>query len=390
MKSVPSIVFALFLLILNSAQAQVSPYHGVVFPYDGIKYYTGNGSNAADPNGFSAVQINPAGLSLHENVRLTVAFSGKQTDERISVTESDMSYSRRTNSFIPGMLTVSLPLGHSENPPVVAVALNYIAAPEFDHYDLLKKIDRIQLTQDRSGIVWNAALGIGRRIFDHFYLGFSLTKWLGGWSWQDSSTIYGITGFGKFNYTGTHVSLGMLYQSDRVGIGLTLYSPFILMRSAETELSNWLNYTTHTIEQKYSGGARIGILYCLNHRLKMGVGYRYQGRITVTDQTDDEYFGKIVGRYDATHQFMANAEWIIPLRSFSLPIFFAYGITGMPEAQEFQPYYHYYSFNRKSKYSQRFSTGVKVRIQPFEIVLAGQWEHFASELNLINLTPPYS
>jgi len=392
---IPCRLFALVMVFLigsNESLAQLSAYHGIVFPYDNPnrQLLTSGGFNAAIPDIFSGIQINPAGLSNFTTPRVSAVFRQVLKKDNISFKEDGTSVSSKKTQFYPGGITGLLPVGSFRQPFIFTLSVNYIPAPEFDHYDALEKAKQIQFYHRMTGNVWNSSLGISRCLFNNFHLGLSVTKWLGNWTWQDSTRYFNAVGSGKFNYSGTHVTLGMLYQLKDLRIGLTLYSPFTLMVSSRTYTWNWLDDISHTIEQKFNGGARIGVAYRINPRLSFGAGYRYQNQITMSDQTDNEYFGKVVSRYNESHQLSITLERIMQIKTLSIPVFLAYQGTMMPESPGSSVEYLFYTFKKKSKYSHTFTLGSNIQIQSFRFYLSTQWDYLDTELNLRNLEPPYS
>jgi hypothetical protein len=258
MKTRYALVF-FFVFVNNCLFAQLSVYHGVIFPYEssGRRPQTVGGVSVAVPDFISGAQSNPAGLVFYQSPLVLANLSQgrlKLTSDFASNGQSITSKSCTGGGQFSGLLPVRL-FGKKM---VSAFSALKIDAPEFEDMPMPSDADNVKYT--RTGTVWNTTLGISSRFFNHLAAGVSVTKWFGQWKWRDEFTppIPYPTGNGTCKYNGIDITAGLLHQFSRFSWGMAVHSHFTLMKCyperSTITVENFYHY-----EQKFKGMVSVGI-----------------------------------------------------------------------------------------------------------------------------------
>jgi hypothetical protein len=372
--------------------AQISAYHGIVFPYDARsrQLLTFGEISAAIPDAISGLQINPAGLIYFQNLQFHAALHQEMIKDKLDFNGADSSGANSDHHFYPSGASGSLPFNMFGKEIVVAITGNYVPSAEFDLWETLIENELLQYEHTQAGNVWNTSFGVSSCLFDNLSIGISMTKWWGSWSWQDGIILNYANGTGEFKYSGSSFTLGLMHRFKNISLGLSLYSPFTLMKSKQIRIMQGVIETANDMEQYFTGAARFGILFRANPQLTFGAGYRYQGRIVINDQTDSEYLGNVKNTYGESHQISLGIEQTLIFKTRQLPIFMAYQGTQMPKVQNRFFYDQYFSFQNEKNFSHNVILGSNIQFRSLGLYLSTQWNYRPIKVILNELVPPYS
>ncbi len=260
----------LFSIFYNLSFAQLSPYQGIVLPYDSpnrVGLSVGSAKSALS-NYAADVLSNPAGISFLQHPQFLVSFNQSIYNYEVGFDLNNESIPSSTEyRFNPGYFSGSMPLSFLPNRFVVAASVNKIQSPEIELMQASNVVNSlIIMQQSRKGNVWNATLGISVQPVDDFSVGVSWTKWFGTMTWHDAQvsqdTLMGnIFSDREFEYVGNSFNVGLLKQFNRLSIGLVLYSPFTLMKSHDYKYTLMDMENVFDIEQHFNGAAKMGVAY---------------------------------------------------------------------------------------------------------------------------------
>jgi hypothetical protein len=385
-------ICTLMLVIWSTALfAQISAYHGIVYPYDTNSRLpqTISGVSIAIPDVMSGAQANPAGLAFINAAQLSLSMG--QNLSHYDVDSGSKSESFSENQFYQGLFAGSAPLTLFKKRAVFSVTVNKIQAPEFEIYKALEDIGDQPIHHSRKGNVWNTTIGMGGKITDHLSFGLGLTKWFGHWSWRDEIGPGDISGAGTFKYTGISYTFSLLQQFSKVSLAVAVHSPFTLMKAEDVRINSWYGENVSTLEQYFKGAARIGIAYHLTPQLTLGAGYRYQGSIIVKDHVEGRFPESGDYNYSPSHQISLGGEYIFTFDNITLPVFVAYRTYSRMQDTQNNDFQDYEILTSKDdgQASQEIMMGVNLLAKTYGIYLTAQWNAEAIRA-VYALAPPWS
>jgi len=373
-------------------QAQTFAYHGIVFPYEtsNRNSLTIGGIINAIPDQFSGAQANPGGLAFFKRPSVAVNYGLKmsryQVNHEFSQESSDHT---RFNNF-PGFLSATLPISFWDKKIVFGFYGQHLASPEVELWDEFEWDALSQVNHNRSGNVWNTNFALSSMVFKNLGVGLNVSKWFGSWAWQDKIDSEN-SGSGTFNYSGTSLALGLIYQWSKINLGLTLHSPFTLMSSNDTRIENWFfNIQTRHIEQKFDGAVRIGLVYHFSPQTQVGIDYRWQGKIYINNKFADNTLNAYEETYGISHQFSVAAHHDFKWSLLYLPVFIAYQMSLMPVTEHISIRdYQRIGIDEKENIRHSISTGLNILYDSYGIYLIANWNQGSITVSN-NSTPPWS
>ena len=388
------IAICILLLAIWSTNifAQISAYHGIVFPYESSSRLPQSigGITTAIPDFISAAQINPAGLAINIIPQVSIHFGQNLTRYKMDSDLPDKPTSLNEYNFYNGLFSGSIPIDLFHIKAVFAISANKIHTPEFEIWEALNEINNQPIHHSRKGSVWNTTFGIGGKVTDGLSYGLSMTKWFGHWSWHDEIETGYINGEGKFKYSGFSFTLGLLQQFRKISLAVAVHTPFTLMKSENVRIKSWFGEDIHHIEQYFKGAARFGIAYHLNPQLILAAGYRYQGNILLNDRVDSLSFESFEDKYGPSHQISLGGEYIFNFDKIDLPVFLAYRTSWMRDTQRnYLPGYQILSITNGKDLSHEIVMGLNLFFKSYGIYFTTQWN--SSPIQVLNeIVPPFS
>lgn len=379
-------IFIIFSINSGISIAQISAFHGIVYPYDrfgGLNQSIGE-TTGAQPDFISDPSINPGLLSFfktsHLFANVNLVYNGYQ-----STISSQSKYHSNKFTFFPEQFTGLMPLKVKNQMFVVSISANKIPFPEYEVFPELYN-ESLNITHERKGTVWKTSLGLSTQLFKNFGVGVSLTKWFGEWKWRDTSEMNQIYGEGDFLYHGKSVTIGFVKQFENFSVGLAFYTPFTLMKSNDIRLDFWGLNTTQTIKQQFQGGVKFGGIYQTNAHLTLGFGYRYQNKILMENVSNSF---KQKNYYGVSHQLVLSSEYKFQLKSIRLPVFTVYQANWVPDIRDNLFSYQTFSHLDKKKLNHSFTFGLRFFYEQMTFYLTNQINfdaiHFTN-----HIMPPYS
>jgi len=380
--SIKLLVITLISLVSSEQiQAQTSAYHGIVFPYETSNHnsLTIGGIINAIPDQFSGAQANPGGLAFLKRSSVAVNYSFEMSRYNVSYPTSEESNDHTRFKNFPGFLSATLPISFWDKKIVFGFYGQHLASPEVELWDEFEWDALSQVNHNRSGNVWNTNFALSSMVFKNLGVGLNVSKWFGSWTWQDKIDSEN-SGSGTFNYSGTSLALGLIYQWSKINLGLTLHSPFTLMSSNDTRIENWFfNIQTHHIEQKFDGAVRLGLTYDFSPQTQAGIDYRWQGKIYINNR-----------KYGISHRFSAAFDHDFRWSSLYLPVFITYQMSLMPVTEDISIRdYQLIGVDEKENIRHSISTGLNILYDSYGIYLTANWNQGSITVSN-NSTPPWS
>ncbi|GEM_PF-3026906 len=380
----------------EAAFAQLSPYQGIINPYERNGGLGGSfgGVIIAEPDAIPAPLDNPAGLAFQ---RAPQVFAGMNLEftkyvheyryHNFTETESDKS------EFNPGMVAVSYPLTLLHREAALAVSLAKIPAPEFEA-GYITKIDSFpDMNHNRSGNVGTATIGVSMKITPTLSIGLSYTHWLGSWKWEDNEItspthpVANKAGKGEFIYDGNYFSLGMIKQMNRFALGLVLQSPFTLMHAEDITYRLWNFAEVLDCEQQFKGAGAIGLSYRLGNHAKLGINYKYQKELKISLNRDYYQDNKL--KKD-THKLLIGGEYNFHFQNLAIPVYIAYQRLWYEDFYDSSPGYMAVYLEDEYRIYAGVQMGVNCYYKSFGLHLAGGWQQYTIKVYNELFAPPSS
>ena len=389
----------LFLLAFQcNLNAQLSAYHGILFPYDNpnsVVYSTGSLTYAAAD--YSAnIQSNPVSFSFIQNPQIFLIFNHEIsryyiTDIKINKTLFNNGNNEKEKKLdpkyklYPRFISCTLPINLDKHSIFLSASLNKIQMPEHEVWLTSNKYPgldpKLDFHHQRDGQVWNASMNIGYQLPLNINLGITWSKWFGSWHWYDNNTSHSVIGEGKFKYNGNNFSIGLLKKYKSHSISISYYTPLSLMEADDISIYN-MGEINYAIQQKFNGAFKVGIAHQVNDKLKFAYGYRYQNnfsmsKIELYPSTEGLTLRETKDEYSSSHQIALACEYIFYCKGKKLPIFVTYwadwlpkrhGSSGLNIYQDFIPKYHY----RLPELYENIAAGICFPFYFFNIHLTGQ------------------
>ncbi|HPG38302.1 MAG TPA: hypothetical protein PLP19_01905 [bacterium] len=385
------------LFIGSSTFAQLSPYQGIINPYERYGGLGGSfgGVIIAEPDVVPSPLDNPAGIAFQ---RAPQVFAGSTT--RLSKYDYKYWHSTITESrpweaeFAPIQLAVSYPFTMLKKETTLALSAGNIPAPEIETGYTIKEDDLPDIHHNRSGNVGNVTIGYSIKTTPSLSIGLSYTRWLGNWEWED----YGLPdpviegsynhGKGKFQYNGNSFNFGMNKQIQRFAIGILVQSPFTLMKGRDITLQVWEYKTSIAVEQKVNGAAAIGVSYRLSDYAKLGIGYRYQDKLKMVIK--NFYDTEIENSIDI-HKLSVAGEYTVKWNSTAIPVYLAWQHSWLKENSENALGYLITTAGKKDQIQNSVQLGLNWSFKSLGIHLAAIWQQYQNDIQIRNSQiPPYS
>ncbi len=372
--------------------AQISAYNGIVYPYDSEHTQTLGGIINAVPNHFSGIQSNPAGLTFFKNPKLSLSMHYNRSNDILKNDWEDKNINFSTSDIYPGAISGSIPVKILNKNIVFALSYNKIEKPVFEIWDALNEVEQVQADHSRKGNVGNVNIGFGTNFNKNFSIGFGITKWIGNWEWTDEIST-DISGNGKFQYSGSNFTLGTLHHFNKISIGVTIHSPFTLMKSNNIFITTWYGDETYDINQYFKGAAKLGIVYNLNPQFILGIGYYFQNNFVMKIKSDNSELEEVKNNYGKSHQISIGSEFTFIFDEFQLPVFLTYQPTWTPEIKNdihFPPvFYQYFNSLNKEKLSHSIVVGFGLNTQSYVLNFSSQWTTKLTKV-VNELTSPFT
>jgi hypothetical protein len=387
-----AIVF-LFVFINNCLFAQLSVYHGVIFPYEssGRLPQTVGGVSVAVPDFISGAQSNPAGLAFYQSPLVYANLHLRRLKLTSDFASNGQSIALKSCTG-GGQFSGLIPVRLFGKKMVFAFSALKIDAPEFENIPMASEADHVKYT--RTGTVWNTTLGISSRLFNHLTAGVSVTKWFGQWKWQDEFTppIPYLTGNGTYKYTGINLSAGLMHQFDRFSWGMAIHSPFTLMK-CYPERSTITSENFYHYEQKFTGMVSVGISYRFYPQFLWTAGFCFQNKMSVKEivRNGKNTATLFVEKFGGSHQANLGGEYVIKFRQVRVPVFLAYRAIWLPKTENSQSdIYELFSSGEKKKISHSVIAGLNLEYQSYGFYLTTQWNSSKVDVLSSRLQPPES
>lgn len=398
--------FWIFILtVVKSLHAQLSPYHGIVFPYDNpnrVVYSAGSLTYAALD--YSAnIHNNPVSFSFVQKPRLFVIFN--QEVSRYYITGINKDFFLNGNikkekgldaeyELYPRFISCVLPLNIAKHRIFLSASLNKIRKPEHEVWlqgNEYPGLDpELDFHHQRDGHVWNASINIGYVLPFNINLGITWTKWFGSWHWYDYNTPNSVIGEGIFKYNGNNFSIGLLKKYKNQIVSISYHTPLSLMEADDISIESRGEYK-YTLQQKFNGALKIGIGFILNDKTTLSFGYRYQDKFSIRKtmfwHAGSDMVAETIDEYGSAHQIAIACEYIVHCKGNKLPIFLTYWADWLPKEhevgepiiyQDFSPDYHYHF----PELYANIAAGISFPFYSFNI-------HFASQLNIFPIETIY-
>jgi len=371
--------------------AQTSAYHSVLFPYDvGSRHPASIGSLINGNTGdVLSARLNPAAAVFMEQpvISVNTILDGKILQLKC---ESEMGNSDHSDvRLVPGEASALWPLQVFNQKIALAANGYYISAPQVEVWEEFSYPPTFTVDHQRSGKVGVVEFALSGKLVDRLGIGFSVSRWLGHWSWQDKINNEPL-GSGTFHYSGTSFSLGFLYRWPLMQAGLTLYAPFTVMTSSDLKNEWWINAGSYKLRQNAGGAARIGVTVNPSLHSKIGIGYRWAGPVQIKKDLPDISSASRDYSYTQSHQITFGIEYAIAGSSWNVPVFAAYQATFMPTTKN-EPFdeYQVIKYGAWKNLQHTVAGGTQIMHKSWAIQLSTTWEKgavFAQN----TFSPPYS
>ena len=386
------LIFNIIFMGIAQTNAQTSAYHSIVFPYDVSNNHAMSfgGIISADPDPISGIHLNSAGLAFYDK---PVFSSNYLMNTKIYDFNYDYFDDRNVNTGLntnPGFLSVMLPIIISGKKMVISSAIQGVESPEIEIWDEIYLDQQIGVEHSRKGAVSKTDIAISSQLVTDFGIGIGISKWSGTWTWHDQVGIETI-GYGTFRYTGSSISLALLYKWSKINLGLTLYSPFQLMTSSVT--TNYLYFrqiqNQRDMEQKFDGAARLSLKYSLKPDLYLGIDYRWQDKISIKNKILDSLNSSFTDSYSKSHQIAIVIGKDFKWHFLKLPLFTAYTMNIKPTTTDnFPGGYQKIKVSDEDKIQHSIHSGVNLLYNSYGFYLSVHWEMGSVQVyDLSNIDP---
>lgn len=406
MKSFPKKLLTLYglcLFLTNNLYAQLSPYHGIVFPYDNPNraVYSAGSLTYAAADYSANIQNNPVSFSYIQRPQIFLIINQDisryyLTDIKINknlfnngnnVKEKNLNPGYKLN---PGFISGTLPLNIANQRIFLSASLNKIQMPAHEIWLPSSKYPglppELDFHHQRDGRVWNGSINVGCQLPLNVNLGITWSKWFGSWNWYDHNFSQRIIGKGSFKYHGDNFGIGLLKKNTNLSICFCYYTPLTLMKADSILIKNMCEMS-YTLRQKFNGAFKFGVASQLADKLILSVAFRYQNNFSVKEimlyptieglaLLDTKY------EYSSSYQIAMACEYIVCFKTKKVPIFVSYGANWLPKLLKkglnvWQLTYRnvYQEFSKNSLLSHNFAVGIHF---PFHLLNI----HLASQLNI--------
>lgn len=398
------ILLVFYVILTNVLHAQLSPYHGIVFPYDSPNrvVYSAGSLTYATADYSANIQNNPVSFSFIKKPQIFLIFNHDISRYYLtSIRVNRLFYNQEKSktlhpkyNFYPRFISYTLPLNFAHQSIFLSASLNKIQTPEHEVWMTDHEYTDLNFHHQRDGHVWNASINIGCQLPLNVNLGITWSKWFGSWHWHDHNTSHSIIGEGKFKYNGNNFSIGLLKKFKGISISFNYHAPFTLMKTDDIFIKWRSNEEKYNLQQKFDGAFKLGIAYQLNDKLTLSLGCRYQNKFSMKKTMKRNFLNdKQKDEYGSSQQIALACEYIMYCNGKKLPIFLAYWANWLPKTNsqpfQFQYGYQIYTTNDHSKLNNNIIIGICYPLYLLNI-------HFSSQLNICSihaynqLVPPWS
>ena len=394
------VVFA--VLFVHTCFAQLSAYHGIVFPYEGqaLAGKALGGVTVAAPDYVPDARGNPAGLAFTENIQFFAGVNSYWDSYKLDYEllymdkeKSKISYTRY--HFLPSQFSVAVPFRLYNKKTTVAVSVNKINSPEIETMNIPEIKKDLNYRYNSNGTVWNSSLAAAIRLNENLSIGFSWTQWYGKWDWRTEHYIDQFSkknvniGRGTFKYKGSSFSLGVLQQFRKLSVGLVLHSPFTLMKADKIKPESWIPSESIDLEQRFNGAVYAGLVYQVSPRSRIGFGYRHQDTFTTKETFEFGFTVPIDNYYSNSHKVSIAGEYALNIFSLRVPVFLAYYGQWLPLTE--QTYWRHQSLfiTEKNRYQNGAALGLKLDFNNMEFFFVTSWNRYSFKAEQ-SMDPPFS
>jgi len=373
--------------------SQISPYHGIIFPYESARSSQNIGALINTiPDFGTDLRINPALLKFYKSPQLSIGFHPNWKNYHKGTNPYNNSKAVSQTNIGDVELAGSYPYILSNKKAVLAFSINSVNSPEFEAYEVLEKTRHQFVSYSRKGNVFNSSIGIGVELAERFSLGFSLTKWFGSWNLNNKVILPdSINWGGEYTYNGKFFTFGLFYQLKKISAGFTLQTPFTLMESSQFHIGTWMRDEDHNLSKRFKGAARWEIAYDFNGRIRFGIGYRYQDNIILQDNfTSEGVTHSFKRKYGASHNISLGGQYILTLKEIKMPVYLTYRLASAPssETSDFMQYQNI-SVKKGANLFWSVAGGLNLHYNNYQINLATQLTS-QKIYAITEIAPPYS
>jgi len=391
------------ILCINTGFAQLSAYHGIVFPYEQqtLAGKSLGGASVAVPDYVPDARGNPAGLAFSENIQFFAGINTQRDNYKLDyqfpamgdAQKSKLTYTR--NQFFPSNFSLAIPFDLKNKKAAVTLSVNKINIPEIATMDIPEIKRDLDYDYTSNGDIWNSSLAAGIKLNENLSVGFSWTKWFGKWNWETEniivydSTYSKNTAQGTHEYSGNSFSLGVVQRIHKLSIGLVLHSPFTLMKADKVIPDFWLPSDIVNMEQQYKGAVSVGLAYRVSQFSRIGLGYRYQDKFTIQETPDWEDAKPINFEYSNAHKVSISGEYAFHIFSLRVPVFLTYSGQWLPVSEESWSRRQTLLIKEKNRFQNSVAMGLQLGIKNMDF-------YFVTSLNQYTFkghhfsNPPYS
>ena len=342
-------MFSICLLLLafqSNLYAQLSAYHGILFPYDnpnGAIHSIGD-LTYARPDYSSNIQNNPVGTVFFDRPKFFISYNlsisryedtGLYTPdfEWIELIDRRRNHKKNSSMSISGLLPFKL-----FNKRFGAVlSLNKINTPESELYIKSVKIQDLNFSNHREGNVWNCSIGMSCRLPLGIDLGLSWTKWFGSWRWKDENASGRISGEGRYQYDDHVWNFGVQKKIKDISICFIFHTPFTLMKADDVILKLGNTIDNYSLKERFNGAYKIGIDCRCSNQLSLSVGYRHQRQFSM-QIVRNSYLEKVKEEYGSSDQISLAGEYVLHFKNLKIPLSIAYWVNWVPKTPDHVPH----------------------------------------------------
>ena len=333
MKPRALLIFLVVLIFYSSfGYAQISPYNGVLLPYQGSSLSRPVRANA--PLIFSDPFNNPAVYCFTKSASVATALNLTYVDEQIELSlldpgEKSSNQQLRLNpAFVMGILPFSV--RHIDL--VAGLTLEKIGEPEIGLWKVPSEWNKSYLDQKRDRNIYRSSVNLSVPLSRYLGLGIGWIQWYGKESWKNTDSTGETISDGTVPYNGSSFSIGIIYSRKVFALYADLHSPFTMTDNGELSVPIGTN-ADFSFQQKYGGALSAGARISPWRKLSFEVDYQYQGKINLEYSRSTD-----IGSYDRKfeygplHLLDISTEYTLKFDRCQVPLFLRYLHVWLPDA----------------------------------------------------------